>query len=99
MCYGYDGEGALRDSLERRGASRRSFLRGSLATAAGVDPLVPGLAGMSEVGGVVHRLPDEWRGEVDRWGPAPPGMELMAGIKEALDPRRVLSPGRFVGGL
>lgn len=39
MCYGYDGEGALRDSLERRGASRRSFLRGSLATAAGVAVL------------------------------------------------------------
>lgn len=36
MCFGYDGEGALRDSLEMKGASRRSLLRGAAVGAAGV---------------------------------------------------------------
>ncbi len=35
MCFGYDGEGALRRSLEEKGASRRSLLRGAAAGAAG----------------------------------------------------------------
>ncbi len=35
MCYGYDGHGALRESLERRGTSRRGLLRGAAATLAG----------------------------------------------------------------
>lgn len=47
MCYGYDGDGALRQSLEKRGMSRRSLLRGALAGAAGAAALAatgPGLA-------------------------------------------------------
>ena len=47
MCYGYDGEGALRQSLEERGVSRRSLLRGALMGAAGAAALAatgPGLA-------------------------------------------------------
>jgi len=45
MCYGYDGEGALRRSLEERGMSRRSLFRGALGTAAGAAALAvaPGL--------------------------------------------------------
>lgn len=39
MCYGYDGEGALRQSLERRGMSRRSVLRNALVGAAGAAAL------------------------------------------------------------
>lgn len=39
MCFGYDGEGALRRSLEARGMSRRSLVRGALAGAAGVAAL------------------------------------------------------------
>ncbi|MBD8870633.1 sugar phosphate isomerase/epimerase family protein [Nocardioides donggukensis] len=35
MCYGYDGEGALQRSMEKRGMSRRSLLRNTVATAAG----------------------------------------------------------------
>lgn len=47
MCFGYDGEGALRRSLEERGMSRRSLFRGALAGAAGVAALgavAPGAA-------------------------------------------------------
>ena len=36
MCFGYDGEGALRRSLEEKGASRRSLFRGAAVGAAGV---------------------------------------------------------------
>jgi sugar phosphate isomerase/epimerase len=48
MCYGYDGEGALRQSLGERGLSRRSLLRGALVGAAGAAAIAatgPGLAG------------------------------------------------------
>jgi sugar phosphate isomerase/epimerase len=34
MCFGFDGERALRDSLARKGASRRSLLTGAAAGAA-----------------------------------------------------------------
>ncbi len=36
MCYGFDGGGALRASLEKRGASRRGLLRGAMAGTAGL---------------------------------------------------------------
>lgn len=39
MCFGYDGEGALRRSLEKRGMSRRSLVRGAFAGAAGMATL------------------------------------------------------------
>jgi sugar phosphate isomerase/epimerase len=44
MCFGYDGEGALRRSLEEKGASRRSLFRGAAAGVAGVAVLGGGLA-------------------------------------------------------
>lgn len=34
MCFGFDGDGALQRSLERRGLSRRSLIRGAAAGAA-----------------------------------------------------------------
>ncbi len=52
MCYGYDGEAALRESLERKGASRRGLLRGAVAGAAGVTAL--GAAGPAMAGGSKH---------------------------------------------
>lgn len=42
MCYGYDGEGALRRSLAQRGVSRRTIFTGALA----------GIAGAATLGGV-----------------------------------------------
>jgi glycolate oxidase FAD binding subunit len=33
------------------------------------------------------------------WDAAGPTLRLMKGIKERLDPRGILNPGRFVGGL
>jgi sugar phosphate isomerase/epimerase len=47
MCYGYDGEGALRRSMEERGMSRRGLFRGAFATAAGGAALAATGAGAS----------------------------------------------------
>jgi sugar phosphate isomerase/epimerase len=44
MCYGYDGDAALKRSLARRGIDRRNFLRGSLAGLAGAGLAATGLA-------------------------------------------------------
>ncbi|MBI3785510.1 MAG: FAD-binding oxidoreductase [Deltaproteobacteria bacterium] len=48
---------------------------------------------------VFDRLPPDARGHLDPWGDAIPGFALMRGIKQKLDPRGILSPGRFVGKL
>jgi hypothetical protein len=42
MCYGHDGDAALRESLERKGASRRGLLRGAVAGVAGATVLGAG---------------------------------------------------------
>ena len=42
MCFGYDGDAALRESLERKGASRRGLIRGAVAGAAGATVLAAG---------------------------------------------------------
>jgi glycolate oxidase FAD binding subunit len=47
---------------------------------------------------VVRTAPPAIRDAVDVWGPVP-GLELMRRVKEQFDPGRVLSPGRFVGGI
>ena len=36
---------------------------------------------------------------IDVWGPPPPGFFLMEALKREFDPKSVLSPGRFIGGL
>ncbi len=48
---------------------------------------------------VVHQVPAGTPRGLDRWGPAPGGLRLMEGIKSALDPKRIMSPGRYVGGI
>ena len=48
MCFGFDGEGALRRSLEEKGASRRSLFRGAAAGVAGAAVLGSGLAAPAE---------------------------------------------------
>jgi glycolate oxidase FAD binding subunit len=57
---------------------------------------------VAEVGGhaMVRRAPLAVRRAVDPWGPVEPEpMALMRALRDAFDPRRVLNPGRFVGGL
>jgi glycolate oxidase FAD binding subunit len=47
---------------------------------------------------VVLSAPEPLRGELDLWGPVH-GLELMRRVKAGFDPRQLLSPGRFVGGI
>ncbi len=57
---------------------------------------------VAPVGGsvVVQRAPAAVRAAVDPWGPIEAGaLALMRGLRDEFDARRVLNPGRFVGGL
>jgi glycolate oxidase FAD binding subunit len=48
----------------------------------------------------IERGPRELRAAVDPWpAVAPPALDLMRALREEFDPRRILNPGRFVGGL
>ncbi|HKD12550.1 MAG TPA: FAD-binding oxidoreductase, partial [Thermoanaerobaculia bacterium] len=42
---------------------------------------------------------EEIRDLIDVWGTPPPALPLMRSAKQRLDPRRILAPGRFVGGI
>lgn len=48
---------------------------------------------------VVERWPAALAANVDVWHPLPAALPLMRRMKEALDPRGTLAPGRFVGRL
>ena len=50
MCFGYDGDAALRESLERKGASRRGLIRGAVAGAAGATVLAAGSPALAATG-------------------------------------------------
>jgi glycolate oxidase FAD binding subunit len=43
--------------------------------------------------------PPELKQGIDVWGPAPPGLSLMREIKRQFDPKSLLNPGRFAGGI
>jgi glycolate oxidase FAD binding subunit len=48
---------------------------------------------------VFEALPEALRGRLDPWDFATPALRLMEGVKRALDPAGMFSPGRFVGGI
>jgi glycolate oxidase FAD binding subunit len=48
---------------------------------------------------VLERASPALRRRMDAWGPARADIALMRALKERLDPRAVLAPGRFVGGI
>lgn len=47
---------------------------------------------------VVLDAPPPVKAAVDSWGPVP-ALDLMRRVKAEFDPRRILAPGRFVGGI
>ncbi len=73
------------------------------AEPAGVATLVEQLRGtVAEFDGsvVIQAGPAALRAAVDPWGPVAAGtLALMRGLRDEFDPRGVLNPGRFVGGL
>lgn len=48
---------------------------------------------------VVEKAPDRLRPRFPAWGTPPPSIGLMRAVKARFDPRGVLNPGRFVGGI
>ena len=54
----------------------------------------------TDAGVYLEAAPAAVRAVVDPWGPVEPGaFALMRGLKDEFDAKRVLNPGRFVGGL
>ena len=56
---------------------------------------------LEEWGGslTVERAPAALKATIDVWGDPPGGLAIMQRLKQSLDPRGTLSPGRFVGGI
>ena len=48
---------------------------------------------------IVRKAPPSAKERLDVWGPAGDYLGLLRRIKDKFDPREVLSPGRFVGGI
>jgi glycolate oxidase FAD binding subunit len=48
---------------------------------------------------VVHQCPASIKDQIDVWGPAGDAQRLMRQIKEQFDPRGIMNPGRFIGGI
>ncbi len=48
---------------------------------------------------VIESAPGEIKKEIDPWGDFGSAFELMKRVKQQLDPRHALSPGRFIGGM
>ena len=48
---------------------------------------------------VLFAAPPELKNAIDVWGPSPPTLALMSGIKTKFDPQGILNPGRFLAGL
>jgi glycolate oxidase FAD binding subunit len=48
---------------------------------------------------VVEKVRHEVKGAFDVWGYEAPALEIMRRIKREFDPRGLLNPGRFVGGI
>jgi glycolate oxidase FAD binding subunit len=48
---------------------------------------------------VVENAPPEVKTQIEVWGPPPASFALLKALKRKFDPKDVLSPGRFIGGL
>ncbi len=75
------------------------------AASADVEEVVAGLRAIQSTaarwggGAIIERCPDDVKAHVDVWGEQPSGMQIMRRLKRQFDPRNILNPGRFVGGL
>jgi glycolate oxidase FAD binding subunit len=97
----------LLEAIKRAESGVRTILRGSPGVGTGLlamngdGDFVESLRRQSaRFGGTVVVLDatDEVRDRLDLWGPVR-GLDLMRSVKQQFDPGRLLSPGRFVGGI
>jgi glycolate oxidase FAD binding subunit len=68
---------------------------------AAVQAVEAARSALAPLGGsvVLTAAPPALRARVDVWGPAPASLGVMRRLKDELDPRHRLAPGRFVGGI
>ena len=48
---------------------------------------------------IIERCPVDLKSELDVWGEAGDSIEIMRRLKEQYDPKGILNPGRFIGGI
>ena len=71
----------------------------------GANPMVPLVTrlrkSLEKLGGAltVIAAPVEFKEQVDAWGTPGSGLKMMRKLKAAWDPKGILAPGRFVGGI
>lgn len=88
------GSGIVRFYISGGGRSPQEFVEGAASM---VERLRSSC--MAQEGSlVILEAEAELKNRIDVWGPVK-GLKLMRGIKERFDPRKVLNPGRFVGGI
>ncbi len=89
-CFSQNGIGIVHLCLIPNGSSHISsaFIRGLRNRAISLGGSL-----------ILERCPLEIKKEVDVWGPVGDDFVMMQKLKELWDPKGVLSPGRFVGGL
>ena len=83
-------------------AVRLALPRAGLVFACAEAAALPELAALAERAGAafaLERAPGAGPVGCDAFGAAPPALALMRALKARFDPARVLSPGRFVGGI
>jgi glycolate oxidase FAD binding subunit len=78
-----------------RGVSRAETLGALVQSLTAAREALVGLGGYL----VVMALPDAARDGIDVWGAPPEGLSVMQRLKAAFDPKGILNPGRFVGGI
>src|SRR5207247_853145 len=92
--------GTAEEAVRAQGEAVARFARGAGAS---LRTLVERLRAFVAPGGggvIIQRAPAAVRAAVDPWGPVEPGaLALMRRLKDEFDAKRVLNPGRFVGGL
>jgi glycolate oxidase FAD binding subunit len=95
MIIGDCGMGLVNICLGPEGLTTGAIdapLLGALRDLAGV---VAGHGGFA----VVETAPPEAKTQLEVWGSPPSSFPLLKALKHQFDPERVLSPGRFIGGL
>lgn len=81
------------------GVARVYMSGGSLVEQERAIQLCRELVAVNKGTAVVEFAPLELRKRIDSFGPVQSELALMKGIKTAIDPNRLMSPGRFVGGI
>jgi len=93
VCYGHVGDGNLHFNVDLRpGADRANFLLREAPLKRAIHDLVASFGGSFSAEHGIGRLKT---GELERYAD-PVELELMHAVKEALDPRGIMNPGKVL---